>query len=175
MNRLDELEASMHMANKAIKEYEGMEREMTDEEIRYESEVGQYFDKKTHRMEYTKGEWKVKNIPSHGLEIFAEVNIGNDENGGVLQPIYNVDIKPYVRIGDDGKAYVIIAYESWRQFPSVNFQKMQKANAQLIAAAPELYGALKAAKARLEEYHDITEGFRLERQMQKALAKAEGK
>ncbi len=88
-------------------------------------------------MKYTKGKWTIKNIPSHGLEIYAEVNMGTDEHGGVLQPIYNVDIKPHLKVGEDGKAFLMIAYESWRQFPSINFQEMQEANAQLIAAAPD--------------------------------------
>ena len=50
-----------------------------------------------------------------------------------------------------------------------------EADGNLIASAPKLYEALKAAQARLEQYHDVTEGFRLERQIQEALSSAEGK
>ncbi len=102
-------------------------------------------------MDFTKGKWEARNVPSAGWEIFAEVNMGKDENGGVLQPIYNVDIKPSLSVGDDGKVYAMIAYESWRQFPSIKFQKMQEANAQLIATAPKLYEALKHIIAYAEE------------------------
>ena len=100
-------------------------------------------------MNYTKGEWTIKEIPSHGLEIFAEVNMGKDEHGGVLQPIYTVSIRPHLKVCNDGIAELMIAYESWRQFPSVNFEEMQRANAQLIAAAPDLYEALKESNRAL--------------------------
>lgn len=129
-------------------------------------------------MEYTKGPWTIKNIPSHGLEIYAEVNMGKDENGGVLQPIYNVDIEPHLRVGKDGTASVMIAYESWRQFPSINFQKMQEANAQLIATAPELCEALKEARGVLEVVSSGLTSKPIERALlitSKALAKVEGK
>lgn len=93
---------------------------------------------------FTKGQWTVKDVDSAGLEIFTEVNLWKDENGGVLQPIYNVGIRPSLMVDKNGKVTMMIAYESWRQFPSINFQEMQKANANLIAASPNMYKALKA-------------------------------
>lgn len=124
-------------------------------------------------MNHTKGKWEAKDIPSHGWEIFAEVNMGKDENGGVVQPIYNVDIKPYIRVGDDGIAYVMIAYESWRQFPSVNFKEMQEANAHLIAASPVMLQALVEVESYLENRHP--ESYRQLEIVREALAKAKGK
>ena len=135
-------------------------------------------------MEYTKGEWEVRDIPSHGLEIYAKVNIGKDENGGVVQPIYDVDIKPNLSIDNDGKVWMMIAYESWRQFPSTNFQEMQKANANLIAAAPDMYQALKECLVLIEDLMPGVANIALQNYRRlneapvtgnRAIAKAEGK
>ena len=51
--------------------------------------------------------------------------------------------------------------------------ELKASRRKLNHAAPDLYEALKAAQARLQDYQDVTEGYRLERQMQSALAKAE--
>ena len=50
-------------------------------------------------------------------------------------------------IDDDGKLCVHIAYDRWVQFPETNpfgvdWNEMQRANAYLFAAAPDLYDAL---------------------------------
>ncbi len=96
-------------------------------------------------MEYTKGEWYLE-----------------EETGLILS------------IPDGADNPVVVASIGGSTDPTTPKPlKEILANARLISAAPELYEALKAAKARLEEYHDITEGFRLERQMQQALAKAD--
>lgn len=129
---------------------------------------------------FTQGEWTVKDADSAGLEIFAEVNLGKDENGGVLQPIYNVGIRPSLMVDKNGKVTMMIAYESWRQFPSINFQEMQKANANLIAAAPDMYEALKLLQSALTEYQlrDVKKRYSLcvaDAAASNALAKAEGK
>ena len=50
----------------------------------------------------------------------------------------------------------------------------QEADARLIAAAPELLGALTLCIARLEEYADATDGIALE-SARSAIAKARGK
>ena len=55
-----------------------------------------------------------------------------------------------------------------------NTKKMMKANAHLIAAAPEMYEALKLLLERMEMYPDYPIGFELVKvQAEKALAKAE--
>ena len=95
-------------------------------------------------MKHTPGPWEIKNVPSAGIGIFAKVDIGkSDMSNGVLQPIYNVSVKPMLQVQDDGMVVAQLCYESWRQFPSTNFKEMQEANARLIASAPELLKALK--------------------------------
>ena len=103
----------------------------------------------TEQMKHTPGPWEAKDVESAGIEIFAKVDIGKEDmSGGVLQPIYRVSLEPSLQVGKDGIVRAMISYESWRQFPSINFQEMQRANAQLISAAPEL---LEACKIGLEE------------------------
>lgn len=83
----------------------------------------------------TPGPWELRDLPSHGIEIWAPVNIGGKPGQETIQPIYDLSVKPQLRVLDDGTTEMIIAYESWRQFPSPNFQEMQKANARLIICA----------------------------------------
>ena len=95
-------------------------------------------------MKFTPGPWEAKYIPSSGLKIIAKVDIGKEDmSNGVLQPIYDLSVKPELRVNDNGSVTMELAYESWRQFPSVDFKAMQEANASLIAAAPDMYEALK--------------------------------
>lgn len=109
---------------------------------------------------HTPGPWKVEDHAGVGLEIFATVNLGPEQceasasttpSGPLLQPIYNVPLRPEIKVGDDGIAYVKLAYEDWRQFPSIAFKKMQKANAYLIAAAPELLELIQFAFDRFTD------------------------
>ena len=102
---------------------------------------------------HTKGQWEIQNIPSHGLEICAKVDIGKEDmSGGVLQPIYAVSLKPSLSVDDNGAVTMMVCYESWRQFPSINFKEMQEDNAHLIAAAPELLEALELCHTRIFNY-----------------------
>lgn len=90
-------------------------------------------------VKHTPGPWEVENE-----QIFAKVDIGKDDmSGGVLQPIYDVPLRPQLSVNDSGIVTMHICYESWRQFPSINFKEMQEANAHLITAAPELLDALE--------------------------------
>lgn len=92
---------------------------------------------------FTPGPWRVEDVPRAGLEISARVDIGKEDmSDGVLQPIYHVSLEPAVTVNIDGTVTATIAFESYRQFPSVNFKAMQRANANLIAAAPELYDVM---------------------------------
>ena len=100
---------------------------------------------------FTPGPWEVKSRISCSHEIFAKVNIGLDMDKGILQPIYNVPARPSLQVGDDGKVWATISYDSCRQFPSNDFIAMQKANADLIAASPEMFVALLAAKKCIDE------------------------
>ena len=101
-------------------------------------------------MKHTSGPWEAKKVSGAGLQIWATVDLGPSEHEGadrvsgpLLQPIYRVEIKPSLVVGDDGKAYAMLSYEDWRQFPSIRFKEMQEANARLIAAAPDLLSALE--------------------------------
>lgn len=107
-------------------------------------------------MKFTKGPWEAKDIPSAGWQIYAEVDLGKDERRGVIQPIYNVNVKPMLFVNNEGTVTAVIAYEDWRQFPSINFQEMQAANSRLIAAAPRLYNALKKLYESIDSCVDLT-------------------
>ena len=123
--------------------------------------------------EHTPGPWTIRGIQSSGLSIMAHVEIGKEDmSGGQLQPIYEVSIKPHLQIGDDGRVHMDLTYESWRQFPSIDFQEMQKANARLIAASPDLLAACRAALEDCQSDDWAESG--LGKQLQAAIAKAEG-
>jgi hypothetical protein len=96
------------------------------------------------RAKHTPGPWTCKDVVGAGLQIWASVNLGKTMYSEGLQPIYRIGIKPQLVVGDDGIAAAQMCYEDWRQFPSVNFTEMQKANARLIAASPELLGMVKS-------------------------------
>ena len=89
---------------------------------------------------FTPGPWKRKATEGDYAAnvIHAQVNIGGDEGGALLQPIYQVPIRPSLAVGHDGKVYARLTYDDYRQFPSRDFRAMQLANARLIARAPEL-------------------------------------
>jgi len=113
-------------------------------------------------MKHTKGPWEIKNTPGT-LEIWASVNLGRDQYDVNLQPIYNVDIRPYIKVDEQGHATMMLTYESWRQFSSVNFQEMQKANAERIVDCVngcegiENPSVIKEAIKILETFSDKTE------------------
>ena len=98
---------------------------------------------------HTEGPWELRDVVGSGLEIWARVDLGKSRceqtdlaTGPYLQPIYEVSIEPQLRVGKDGTVEAHICYESWRQFPSINFQEMQRANAKLITASPEMADSL---------------------------------
>ena len=95
----------------------------------------------------TPGPWELRHEPSHGIEIWAPVNIGGGPGQEVLQPIYRASIKPSLEVGDDGQVYAMIAYEDWRQFPSPDFKAMQLANARLIICAHGIVREVQGGRA----------------------------
>lgn len=113
---------------------------------------------------FTPGPWEARDEKGAGLQILAVADIGSslDSAGSrqVLQPLYKVSIKPTLSVGDDGRVHMLLSYEDWRQFPTVNFKEMQRANARLIASAPELFEALSALARSAESYMNYhTEKF----------------
>lgn len=120
---------------------------------------------------FSKGPFQFVDVPGANLEIRAKVNIGRDAGDGILQPIYNVPIKPILQVGDDGSVYATIAYDDWRQFPSNDFKTMQYANGHLFAAAPELYAMTKDLVRALEVNHA---GAAILKEARELLARARG-
>ena len=107
-------------------------------------------------MKFTPGPWEARDVVGAGWEIYATVNIGREKGGGVLQPIYQVSCRPMLYVDPDGSVIAKLSFEDWRQFPSVNFQKMQAANANLIASAPRLYNALKRLYESVDSCAELT-------------------
>lgn len=97
----------------------------------------------------TQGAWELRNFESSGIQIWAPVNIGGRPNQEVLQPIYEIPIKPSLQIADDGNVYAMIAYEDYRQFPSPDFEAMQLANARLIICAHSIVREALAGRGGL--------------------------
>lgn len=94
-------------------------------------------------MKHTPGPWELEDAGNNTFEIRARVNVGRDEGGGVLQPISS--LQPSLMVGKDGRVYASLVYDSYRQFPSLDFLEMQRANAQLMTAAPDLKDELNDA------------------------------
>jgi len=93
---------------------------------------------------HTPRPWKFEAKPGSNIYISARVDIGKEDmSKGRLQPIYEVSLRPQLRVGEDGIVYAVLSYDNRIQFPSVDFREMQKANACLIAAAPDLLEALR--------------------------------
>ena len=97
---------------------------------------------------HTPGPWQTRENVGAGIEILADVEVGGTPTGENIQPIYQVDVRPMLSVGEDGRVTAMLTYESWRQFPSVDFQAMQRANARLIASAPDLLAVLRSLAYR---------------------------
>ncbi len=111
----------------------------------------------TEKTLFTPGPWVLSENTNSGCAIEASVAIGVSrieqeqaaQKGENIQPIYHVDIKPLLSVNEDGGVTVQLVYESWRQFPSVDFKKMQKANCDLMLQSPAMYKMLE----KLEKHH----------------------
>jgi len=95
-------------------------------------------------VKFTPGPWMVNNSPGAGWEIKAAIpelkKYRPNDGGSVIWTVpEGTSITPA------GEPKPLIGYEPWVQFPPKWWIEMAKNNANLIAAAPEMYGALKRA------------------------------
>ncbi len=119
---------------------------------------------------HTPGPWEVRGPDGTGWQVHAHV-----PSLDRATTIEQIPIRPTVSISDDGKVYVCLSYEDWRQFPSDDWREMQAANARLIAAAAELYEALGELVACHEGGGFVEPDASLLAQARAAIAKAEGR
>ena len=116
--------------------------------------------------EHAPGPWECRDIAGAGLGVFANISSVMGEEFAELAMIYDVGVcrAPTFQI----------ACERWVQFAQPHWTIMQKANARLMAAAPEL---LEAAQHALGLVEELTERGELvqwsrEKQLREAIAKA---
>lgn len=113
------------------------------------------------------GPWEMRESAGAGISIHGTVDLGRqsqmlDEaipSGPLIRRLYEVSLKPSLQVADDGRAWAKLSHEVWMQFPSVDFDKMQRANGAFIAAArsdvPALVGEVErllAEVARLRSW-----------------------
>lgn len=92
---------------------------------------------------HTPGPWRYSNDAGSGGHIYGPIpfkaNCGEFVLKDSEQPIWNVDYKRFT-----------ISYDVWIQFKPQEWADMQNANGRLIAAAPDLLSACRAALAELD-------------------------
>lgn len=118
--------------------------------------------------EHTPGPWIDKGSGTTGHEIKAKIARMGDEFITLFHTPETRDLS--LQINEKGEIWALLAYERWVQFPSDNWIEMQKANVQLITAAPELLAACKAA---LEKCPFPVGAALVKGQLQEAISKAE--
>lgn len=81
---------------------------------------------------FTKGPWELRDVASAGLQIYGQVaerlEMTEREPGAPLPRML----------------WHLLSFEPWRQFPVKYTDEMNRANARLICAAPDLFAALEA-------------------------------
>lgn len=116
------------------------------------------------KAKFTPGPWEWRDTSGAGLGIYGNVSATMGKDFSQLVEIYG--------LGACSEPTFQIAYERWVQFPKRDWNEMQRANAQLMAAAPDLFDALWVATEhnalRFGESHNTVIQGRA------ALAKARG-
>lgn len=120
------------------------------------------------KVGHTPGPWSYKDTAGAGLEIFGYVG----QMAAVELPFPLPPDQPMMFLGLTLPQQVQIAYERWVQFEPNGWHEMQEANAKLIAAAPELLAACKAALEFADE-SDVDLGMNCWPELRAAIRKAE--
>lgn len=95
---------------------------------------------------HTPGPWELRDVVGAGFEIYAPVQLVETikwPGNGPDKPI-----ETYMLTGPAG--HKLIACEIWVQFKPEGWKEMQRANGQLISAAPDLLDACEALLAELK-------------------------
>lgn len=111
-------------------------------------------------MRHTPGPWEAKYSPGAGLGVWANLRPALGEKYSANFPLAGNESLPVPKVQ--------IAYETWVQFPSGEWDAMQKANIRLMAAAPDLLEALQEVVAISDRKHDAWDKAKV------AIAKALG-
>jgi hypothetical protein len=92
---------------------------------------------------HTPGPWQSRHVAGAGLGIYGDVRATMGDRFTDLVEIFGLDACQPPRFQ--------IAYERWVQFPKREWDEMQRANAQLMAAAPSMLQTLSRMDGWLRE------------------------
>ena len=109
------------------------------------------------KTKFTPGPWKV---------------VGPDASGIRIQACVPDEATDFVEFKLRSDIPTTIFSDVWRQFPSKEWDQMQKANASLIAAAPEMYTELERCLTLISDKHPYKD--EIIKRVEKLLAKARG-
>ena len=122
--------------------------------------------------EYTKGPWIVTKTSSIGWDVKAVLG-GSSESRNMVEFTLRGDVPQQIGHVLDHRNMFNVHCSPWLQFPSTEFVEMIEANANLIAAAPDMYEALAGLMAEIDECYDPTD-WEWGQKAADALAKARG-
>ena len=124
-------------------------------------------------MEHTPGPWKVREVPAGNWFIEAELK---HNKGKAISQIFEVPVLPqlYSATLKNGVITIELAYSSWYQFEMGDWNgEAWKANAYLMAAAPDLLVACKKMESFINNLPDGGD-YELVEEARQAIEKAEG-